>query len=78
MSSIEACDVCSEDMSADLPLQSRGRDAAGYIAELTADLARLARENGFKELAYLLEVARLEAEMKAGRTVGPRLPDDQR
>jgi hypothetical protein len=43
----------------------RARDAAGYIAELTADLARLARENGFKELAYMLEVARLEAEMKA-------------
>jgi hypothetical protein len=65
-------------MSADLPLQPRARDAASYIAELAADLARLARENGFKELAYLLEVARMEAEMKAGRTVGPRRPDDQR
>jgi hypothetical protein len=65
-------------MSADLPPQPRARDAAGYIAELTADLARLARESGFKELAYLLEVARMEAEMKAGRTVGPRPPDEQR
>jgi hypothetical protein len=65
-------------MSANLPPQPRARDAAGYIAELTADLARLARENGFKELAYLLEVARMEAEMKAGRTVGPRQPDEQR
>jgi hypothetical protein len=71
-------DVCSEDMSADLPPQPRARDAAGYIAELTADLARLARESGFKELAYLLEVARLEAGMKAGRAVGPRRPDEQR
>jgi hypothetical protein len=65
-------------MSAELPPQARARDAASYIAELTADLARLARENGFKELAYLLEVARLEAEMKAGRAVGPRPPDEQR
>jgi hypothetical protein len=65
-------------MSADLPPQPRERDAANYIAELTADLARLAREIGFKELAYLLEVARMEAEMKAGRAVGPRPPDDQR
>jgi hypothetical protein len=65
-------------MSADLPTQARARDAAGYIAELTADLARVARENGFKELAYLLEVARLEAEMKAGRAVGPRPPEEQR
>jgi hypothetical protein len=64
-------------MSADFP-PPRARDAASYIAELAADLARLARENGFKELAYLLEVARMEAEMKAGRTVGPRAPDEQR
>jgi hypothetical protein len=76
--STDARDVCSEDMSADLPHQPRARDAAGYIAELTADLARLARESGFKELAYLLEVARMEAEMKAGRIVGPRPPDEQR
>jgi hypothetical protein len=65
-------------MSTDLPTQTRARDVAGYIAELTADLARVARENGFKELAYLLEVARLEAEMKAGRAVGPRPPEEQR
>ena len=65
-------------MSANFSPQSRERDAANYIAELTADLARLARENGFKELAYLLEVARMEAEMKAGRAVGPRPPDEQK
>jgi hypothetical protein len=59
-------------MSADLPPQSRAREAATYIAELTSDLARLARENGLPELAYLLEVARLEAEMSAGKVVGPR------
>jgi len=62
-------------MSADLPSQSRAREAATYIAELTSDLARLARENGLSELGYLLDVARLEAEMSAGKTVGPR-PDD--
>jgi hypothetical protein len=64
-------------MSADLPPKSGTRDAAGYIAELSADLARLARESGFKQLAYLLEVARMEAEMRAGRAVGPRPPDEQ-
>jgi hypothetical protein len=67
----------SEDMSADLPPQRGAREAANYIAELTTDLARLARESRFKELAYLLEVARLEAEMKAGRAVGPRPPDER-
>jgi hypothetical protein len=59
-------------MSADLPTQSRAREAATYIAELTSDLARLARENGLTELAYLLDIARLEAEMNAGKAVTPR------
>jgi hypothetical protein len=63
-------------MSADLPPQPRARENAGYIADLTADLARLARENGFKDLANLLEIARMEAEMKAGRAVGPRPPEE--
>jgi hypothetical protein len=66
--------VCSEDMSANLSPQSRAREAATYIAEITSDLARLARDNGFSELAYLLDLARLEAEMTAGRTVASR-PD---
>jgi hypothetical protein len=61
-------------MSADLPPQSRAREAATYIAELTSDLARLARENGLSALAYLLDVARLEAELNAGKVVAPR-PD---
>ncbi len=62
-------------MSADLPPHPRARAAANYIADMTADLAVMARENGFKELAYLLDVARLEAEMKGGRAVGPRAPE---
>ncbi len=49
--------------------RARGGD---YIAELTSDLARLARENGLTELAYLLDIARLEAEMNAGKAVTPR------
>jgi len=37
-------------------------------------LARLARDNGFSELAYLLDLARLEAEMNAGRRPWHRGP----
>jgi hypothetical protein len=59
-------------MSTNLSPQSRAREAATYIAELTHDLAKLARDNGLSELAYLLDVARLEAEMNAGRAVAPR------
>ena len=57
-------------MSADLP-PHRPREAAVYIAELVSDLARLARESGLSELAHLLDIARLEAEMVASRTAPP-------
>ena len=36
--------------------------AADYLAELSADLALLARRHGFDTLGYILEMARLEAE----------------
>ena len=35
---------------------------AGYIAEMTSDLALLARQQGLDTLAYILEMAKLEAE----------------
>lgn len=38
------------------------KEVAGYIAELTGDLAVLARRSGHETLAYLLDIARLEAE----------------
>jgi hypothetical protein len=47
--------------------------AAEYIADMTRDLATLARRNGLDTLAYLLDIARLEAE-NAGRS--DRRPDD--
>lgn len=42
---------------------ARDRNAdATYIAELAANLAELARGHGLDALAYILEMARLEAE----------------
>jgi hypothetical protein len=43
------------------------REAAAYVADLTADLARLARGFGLDTLGYLLDMARLEARTVAGR-----------
>jgi hypothetical protein len=34
---------------------------AEYIAQITAELALLAKQNGFDSLSYILEMARLEA-----------------
>jgi hypothetical protein len=36
--------------------------AANYVAELSAELATLARRHGLDALAYILDMARLEAE----------------
>lgn len=35
--------------------------AAAYVAAITAELSRIARANGLTTLAYILEMARLEA-----------------
>jgi hypothetical protein len=39
-----------------------GAAAADYVAELTAELAVLARRHGFDALGYILDMAHLEAE----------------
>ena len=42
-------------------------EAAAYIAEMSADLAKIARQNGFDALGFLLEMACLEAETLSER-----------
>ncbi|NWG23988.1 MAG: hypothetical protein HXY30_06140 [Pseudorhodoplanes sp.] len=37
-------------------------EAAAYIADLTAELSRLAHRNGLHALSYLLDLAKMEAE----------------
>lgn len=54
----------------------RDRDeVAAYLAELTGELALVARRHGFDALAYLLDMAQLEAESVTRR---PRSPDPKR
>ena len=45
-------------------------ETAAYIAAFTRDLARLAREQNLLLLAYLLDMAHLEAENVAGANLG--------
>ena len=45
--------------------------AAKYVAELSAELANLARRHGLDALGYILDMARLEAE-NASRHVNGR------
>jgi hypothetical protein len=40
---------------------------AAYIADLSTDLALIARSHGLETLGYILEMARLEAETMAHR-----------
>jgi hypothetical protein len=46
--------------------------AAEYVADLTGDLARIARENEFHTLGYLLDMAHLEAQNWAGNPAAGR------
>lgn len=47
------------------------QEAAAYVAELGADLAQIARKHRLDMLAYLLEMARLEALHAAGSLSNP-------
>jgi hypothetical protein len=47
-------------------------DAAAYIADLTAELATLARQHGLDALGYILDMARLEAENATRHVSGRR------
>ena len=40
-------------------------EVAAYLAELTGELAQVARRNGFDALGYLLDMAHMEAESAA-------------
>ncbi len=44
--------------------------AADYIAELTAELAAVARQHGLDALGFILDMARLEAENAARHVNG--------
>ncbi|MET0314679.1 MAG: hypothetical protein ABW275_09835 [Hansschlegelia sp.] len=44
---------------------SEARDAAAYVAALVHDLREIARRHNLSTLAYLLDMARLEAESTA-------------
>ena len=44
---------------------------ATYVASLSADLAKMARETGLDTLGYLLEMVRLEAESSARQNPTP-------
>lgn len=46
------------------PDPGAGAAAADYIAEVTAELSALSRRHGLPLLAYILDMARLEAEAR--------------
>lgn len=47
-------------------------EAAAYLAEMSGSLAVIARQQGFDTLAYLLDMAREEAQNNAGSPEGRR------
>lgn len=47
--------------------------AAAYIADLSSDLALIARRNGLEALSFILDMARLEAEAASRPQAGQSL-----
>ncbi len=46
---------------------ARAEDVAGYIADMSGDLSAMARSAGLDLLAYFLDMAVMEARIRAGR-----------
>jgi len=55
-----------------LPRNPTTQDAADYIAQMSSELAVMARSSGFDLLAYLLEMVVLEANTVAKRSDSAR------
>jgi hypothetical protein len=54
--------------------RSDDQAVASYIAGLTSSLASIARQQGLKDLGYLLDLVHLEAETVARRRAPDREP----
>ena len=50
-------------LKAESPNAGARAEIAGYIAQLSAEMSRMAEKAGLDTLAYFLSMARLEAEM---------------
>ncbi len=59
-------------MREDLPSVDDRQAAAAYVAELSRDLALIARRHGLDALGFILEMARLEADNATRHVNGRR------
>jgi hypothetical protein len=64
-------DFCYDDGDDDAPDSGGAEDAARYIADMIGSLALLAREAKLDLLAYLLDMAHVEAEMQSRQSETP-------
>ena len=55
----------------------RSSEAADYIASLADELAQLAKSHNLDALAYILDMARLEADQISKRWAGETPPDSR-
>ena len=58
------------------PAGSKPREVAAYVCTLSHDLSMMSRRNGLVTLAYLLDMAALEAEIAAGGADAKGSPPD--
>ncbi len=64
--SVEAIDISSMNSSPRLSNETEREEVALYLAQMTGELAALARSAQYDLLGYFLEMARIEAKGHAG------------
>lgn len=60
-----------------LPSRAETVEFAAYVAGITSELSRLARTHNLPTLAYLLDIARLEAAGEARNVPGEENPQPE-
>lgn len=61
-----------------LPPDAARKEIAAYVSALVESLARMSRRGGMPTLAYLLDIARLEAETHARAADDESRPSEKR
>ena len=60
-------DIAASTEVATIDQRDDNRDVANYVSHMTSEMAIMSRAAGYDLLAYFLDMARIEANIQAGR-----------
>lgn len=62
-----AAGIAASPETSTIDLRDENRDVANYVSHMTSEMAAMSRAAGYDLLAYFLDMARIEANIQAGR-----------